>query len=50
MPVILNSVILTAEEIAYFLDHAKLRLISQLSNGILRVLQKLLKYFNGTVI
>ena len=28
----------------------KMRLISQLINGLLRVLQKLLKYFNGTAI
>ena len=27
-----------------------MRLTSQLINGILRVLQKLLKYFNGTII
>ena len=27
-----------------------MRLISQLTNGISRVLQKLLKYFNGTAI
>ena len=27
-----------------------MRLISQLNNGISRVLQKLLKYFNGTII
>ena len=31
-------------------DHVKKRLTSQLINGILRVLQKLLKYFNGTII
>ena len=31
-------------------DHVKMRLISQLINGISRVLQKLLKYFNGTII
>ena len=29
-------------------DHLRLRLVSQLISGILRVLQKLLKYFNGT--
>ena len=28
----------------------KIRLTSQLINGISRVLQKLLKYFNGTII
>ena len=31
-------------------DHVKNRLTSQLINGISRALQKLLKYFNGTVI
>ena len=39
-----------AEEITQFWDQVKIRLISQLINGILRVLQKLLKYFNGTTI
>ena len=32
------------------LDHVEIRLTSQLINGISRVLQKLLKYFNGTII
>ena len=31
-------------------DQVKMRLTSQLINGISRVLQKLLKYFNGTII
>ena len=31
-------------------DHLKIGLISQLINGISKVLQKLLKYFNGTAI
>ena len=31
-------------------DHVKIRLTSQLINGISRVLQKLLKYVNGTII
>ena len=31
-------------------DHVRIRLISQLSKGISKVLQKLLKYFNGTAI
>ena len=31
------------------LDHVKIRLTSQLINGISSVLQKLLKYFNGTI-
>ena len=32
------------------LDHVVSRLISQLTNGISRVLQKVLKYFNGTIV
>ena len=31
-------------------DHVKMRLTSQLIKGISRVIQKLLKYFNGTII
>ena len=31
-------------------DHVKIKLTSQLIKGISRVLQKLLKYFNGTTI
>ena len=31
-------------------DHVKMRLISQLSNSISRILQKSLKYFNGKII
>ena len=31
-------------------DQDKIRLISQLIKGISRVLQKLLKYFNGTAV
>ena len=33
-----------------FSDHAKIRFISQLINGMSSVLQKLLKCFNGTII
>ena len=33
-----------------FYDKVKIRLISQLINGISRALQKLLKYFNSTII
>ena len=33
-----------------FYDHVKIRLTSQLIKGISKVLQKLLKYFNGTII
>ena len=50
MSVVSNSVIPTAEKITHFLDQVKSRLISQLINGISRVVQKLLKYFNGTAI
>ena len=50
MSVVSNSVIPTAEEITHFLDQVKSRLISQLINGISRVVQKLLKYFNRTAI
>ena len=32
------------------LDHVKIRLTSQLINGISSVLRKLLKYFNATII
>ena len=39
-----------AEEITHVGDHVKIRLTSQLINSILRVLQKLLKYFNGTIV
>ena len=35
---------------ARFSDHVKIRFVSQLINGIFTVLQKLLKYFNGTTI
>ena len=47
---ILNFVYPVAEEITQAGDHVKIRLTSQLINGISRVLQKLLKYFNGTII
>ena len=33
-----------------FADQVRIRLISQFINGISRVLQKLFKYFNGTLI
>ena len=36
--------------ITQFDDHIKFSLTSQLIKGISRVLQKLLKYFNGTII
>ena len=48
--VILNFVSPFAEEITQVGDHVKIRLISQLINGISRILQKWLKYFNGTII
>ena len=44
-----NFVFPVAEEIAQSSDLVKSRLILQLINGISKVLQKLLKYFNGTV-
>ena len=34
----------------HFADQVTIRLISQLIKGISRVLQKLVKYFNGTAI
>ena len=39
-----------ALDIKQLAEHVKMRLISQLINGISRILQKLLKYFNGTII
>ena len=39
-----------ASIIKQFADKVRIRLISQLINGISRVLQKLLKCFNGTII
>ena len=36
--------------ITHFSDQVKMRLISQLIKGISRALQKLLKYFNSTII
>ena len=36
--------------ITKFMDHVRMRLISQLIKGFSRVLQKLLRYFNGTYI
>ena len=48
LSVIVNSVASVAEEITQFLDQVKIRIISQLIHDILRAIQKLLKYFNGT--
>ena len=45
---ILNFVAPVAEVITQSSDQSKMRLISQLINSISRVLQKLLKYFNGS--
>ena len=39
-----------ASIIKQFADKVRIRLISQLINGISRVLQKILKYCNGTII
>ena len=50
MSVILNFVSPVAEEMIQVDDHIKIRLTSQLINSISGVLQKLLKYFNGTII
>ena len=36
--------------IIQFLDHFNWRIVSQLIEGISSVLQKLLRYFNGTII
>ena len=48
MSVIASFVSPVAEEIIQSSDQVRMRLISQLIKGISRVLQKLLKYFNGT--
>ena len=50
MSVILNFVSPVAEEIIQVDEQVKIRLTSQLINGISRVLQKFLKYFNGKII
>ena len=50
MSVILNFVSPVAEEMIQVDGHVKIRLTSQLINSISGVLQKLLKYFNGTII
>ena len=48
---VLNNVPLIALAIVkQFVDQVRIKLISQLINGISRVLQKLLRYFNGTII
>ena len=44
----MKVVCLFPSEITQFADQVLLRLISHLIKGILRVLQNLLKYFNGT--
>ena len=48
MSVIFNFVSPVVEEITQSLDQVKMRLTSHLINSISTVLQKLLKYFNGT--
>ena len=50
VPVIAKAVTLSPLEITQFADQVRIRLISQLIKGILRVLQKLLQYVNGTAI
>ena len=48
---IVNVLLLQRKSIAkQFADQVRIRLISQLINDISRVLQRLLKYFNGTLI
>ena len=41
---------MSVDNMTQFADQVRLRLIYQLINGISRVLQKLLRYFNGTII
>ena len=48
--VIANFPSLVELRITQSLDHVSIRLTSQLINDISSVLQKLLKYFNGTII
>ena len=48
--VIVNFIAPVAEEITQYADQVRMRLISQLTKSISRVLQKLLKYFNDTAI
>ena len=50
MYVISNFVASVVKEITQSSDQVKMRLISQLIDVNLRVLRKLLKYFNGTAI
>ena len=50
VPVILNFPSPRELIITQFVDHIKFELTPQLIKGISRVLQKLLKYFNGTII
>ena len=47
---IFNFVAPVAEELTQSSDKVKVRLISQLTNGVSRVLQKLLKFFNSSAI
>ena len=48
--VIANFIVPVAEEVTQSAEEVRMRLISQLIKGISRVLQRLLKYFNDTVI
>ena len=48
--VIANFVSPVAEEITQSADQVKMKLISQPIKGISRVLQKILRYFNGTAV
>ena len=47
---VVSNVVFVSLENTHFSDQVKMRLISQLIKDISRVLQKLLKYFNGTTI
>ena len=50
MYLLLQVITLSPSEITQFFDQVKIKLISQLIKVISRVLQKLLKYFNGIAI
>ena len=45
-----NVVAFASLDNTHFADQVKMRLISQLIKGTSRVLQKLLKYFNGAIV
>ena len=47
---LLQMLLLLYQQITNFSDQVKMKLVSQLIKGISRVLQKLLKYFNCTIL